>query len=510
MPSKFPTLYNTFLKSSSNSQSTAGSLGLVPVRVIDISLRDSSRGESLFQLSGEWQGLGAIKFEFLNRNSVPSEFPQGSIAYPLDINFKKLPLIGEIVFILPGPSVNYILENNSDAIEFYYINPLTVWNSNHLNLLPSVDSYSKNTNTVNSGSVVDGISNNEDNQVQEPVPGETFKEKNNIRNLWPVEGDIILEGRWGNSIRFSSTARTPSGSNYRNPWSNSGNDGDPITIIRNGQSNVDLPVNNWIPIYEDISTDDSSIYLTSTQRIDFNLASTNFASFGIDALPSTNTTQIIEDVELGSPNQSNLISDATGSISDIIEFRPNSGSTTATFGIGDGTGEGLIDIRDTPLGDIRENFISTGGDPVLINTGGRPVLNDSIVGTSGTSGTSGASTITTRIPEGGGANIIPILNEGVREVGEPTVNTQGNNVPVVNGGSSGLNIQQPPPLIEAIFLKRFDGLYRFTLKGPGLIEVTNQGTDPRDLYNRTVNEFRVKNQGKNLIIPSFDTIPIQS
>ena len=333
MPINYPTLYNNIFRSLPSFKKTTQSGGMLPVRVIDISLRDSNRGESLFQISGEWQGLGAIKFEPLNRNSIPETFPQGNIAYPLDINFKKLPLIGEIVFVISGPSIGRLLEGNSDAIEFYYINPLTVWNSNHLNLLPSPSAYSSTTNNVDSNNVNLGIDNNEDTQVQEPIPGQTFKEKSDIRNLWPIEGDVIIEGRWGNSIRFSSTAKSPSGSTYQNPWSNSGNDGDPITIIRNGQSKVDLPVNNWVPIYEDISSDDSSIYMTTTQKLEFAIASTRFESFGIDNVPSTNTTQIIQEVELENPNKSNKESDSTGSFSDSIETQPKlaTGSLVTTI-----------------------------------------------------------------------------------------------------------------------------------------------------------------------------------
>ena len=83
-----------------------------------------------------------------------------------------------------------------------------------------------------------------------------------------------------------------------------------ITILRNGQSQVDLPINNWYPIYEDVSTDDSSIYMTSKQRIEFELASTNFATFGVDALSGTNTTQLLQDVPLENPNKSNKEADS--------------------------------------------------------------------------------------------------------------------------------------------------------------------------------------------------------
>jgi hypothetical protein len=58
-----------------------------------------------------------------------------------------------------------------------------------------------------------------------------------------------------------------------------GENGDPILIIRNGQD----PNNNqegWTPIIEDVGYDLSSIYLTSTQQIQFFPSSFNTDSFG--------------------------------------------------------------------------------------------------------------------------------------------------------------------------------------------------------------------------------------
>ena len=84
-----------------------------------------------------------------------------------------------------------------------------------------------------------------------------------VRNLQPFPGDLIYQGRWGQSLRFGATAQnTP----IPNPWSDSGEDGDAITIIRNGQ--YEEETDPWIPQVEDINEDKSSIYLTSTQNIE--------------------------------------------------------------------------------------------------------------------------------------------------------------------------------------------------------------------------------------------------
>jgi hypothetical protein len=93
----------------------------------------------------------------------------------------------------------------------------------------------------------------------------------------PFMGDSLLEGRYGQSLRFGSTAKSKS--IYVNNWSSAGNNGDPITILRNGQ-----PINSsdrgWIPITENISDDLSSIYLTSYQQLNtFRVASELYQSY---------------------------------------------------------------------------------------------------------------------------------------------------------------------------------------------------------------------------------------
>ena len=322
--SQFPTIGNSAFTSNSNPISTIQNGGLLAARVIDISLISSTNGASIFQTTGEYANIGAIKFELLNNSNTKENFPQGPIAYPLDTNVRKVPLINEIVFIMSGPSRNIALEGNSDAIDFYYTNAISVWGRSHLNMLPSNSSTSKNTDTVPKEDVERGIENNKDSQVVEPKPGNTFEEKANIRNLFPNEGDVIIEGRFGNSIRFGSTAKqSEKNKNVESPWSTEGKEGNPITIIRNGQSKADLDFNNWFPIYEDIQNDDSSIYMTSGQTIPVVLASNNFASFGIDAVPIANTTKLLQNVPVLDPSASLVELDDTENTYDVINQEPD-------------------------------------------------------------------------------------------------------------------------------------------------------------------------------------------
>jgi len=322
--SQAPTLGNTFIGQGSSTSPTIGSGRMFPVRVTDISLSSSTHPQSLFQVTKGWSGIGSIRFEPLNEGGIPKEFPQGNIALPLDTNFKKLPLINEVVFIIAGPSTRILEEGNIDAIDFYYINSVSLWNSNHTNALPSLGfNQSSTTDNVSVNDVDKGIENNTNDKVEELSLGKTFQENGRIKNLYPNEGDVIIEGRFGNSIRFGSTAKQPDSSKeVQSPWSTEGQNGLPITIIRNGQSKADLNFNNWFPIYEDIQGDDSSIYMTSGQTIPIMLGSTNFASFGVDALPAANTTKLLQNTPVDNPLASNKESDNTGTPFDIVNIEP--------------------------------------------------------------------------------------------------------------------------------------------------------------------------------------------
>ena len=116
--------------------------------------------------------------------------------------------------------------------------------------------------------------------------GRYFNEQLDIKPLLPYEGDTIFEGRYGNTIRLGSTSKENNSSNKqviptenKNRWSNEGTTGDPIIIIRNGQTE-ETNDKGWQHILEDIDFDDSSIYLTSNQQItDFTPASDKVQSY---------------------------------------------------------------------------------------------------------------------------------------------------------------------------------------------------------------------------------------
>lgn len=321
--SQNPTFNSLF--SSSTINTSSGKRGLIPVRVLEVSIRPSENESSLYQVSDKEFGIGAIKFEPLFRGTSITSNQYGNIAFPLDVNYRKLPLLNEIVFVVLGPSLRSVTEGNSEALTYYYTTAINVWNSNHLNGLPSQITQGRSTTNSNTPSEIeDGNPNNPNNPKDEPKYGDIFQENASIRNLYPQEGDIIFEGRFGNSLRFSSTAKqTKSFSEIQSPWSKEGKDGDPITILRNGQGQG-ISFDNWIPIYEDINVNDSSIYLTSTQNIPLEIAYPKLNSYGIDITPPEDTTAEFQKVAGTEGNEftSNNEADGIGQARDSVNVEP--------------------------------------------------------------------------------------------------------------------------------------------------------------------------------------------
>ena len=234
----------------------------ISARVVDIIYDENSPD---FAPSGEWNGIGTIKYEVVDYQTQKGKAV--GFARPLYGNILQYPLKNEIVFLfkLPGNSLN----TTSDSEDYYYINSVSIWNHPHHNAMPNIvqestpDSQKQDYNQIEGGSA----RRIEDGSTEINLNGEsggTFVEKTNIHPILPFAGDVILEGRFGNSFRLGNTAKTTS--EYANNWSEEGADGDPITIVRNGQSDESSD-EGWLPTTEDINTDKSSIYLTSTQKI---------------------------------------------------------------------------------------------------------------------------------------------------------------------------------------------------------------------------------------------------
>jgi hypothetical protein len=196
-------------------------------------------------------------------------------ARALDANIKNIPISGEVILLLKAPTAYNSV--NRVGQEYYYTNPVSIQSSVHHNGIPGITQLIENKNPKNEKArvnVQDGIVNKTENKYKtESTIDPTFPERLDVYPIQPYSGDIIFEGRWGQSIRFGSTVDLRRKYPITPSWSPGyGATGNPILIISNGTNPQRQPYNRFI--LEDIDTDDSCIWLTSGQRIEFKPAST--------------------------------------------------------------------------------------------------------------------------------------------------------------------------------------------------------------------------------------------
>ena len=196
------------------------------------------------QSSGNTNSLFAIKVR-----TVTSLF-NAEVFYvrPSNINLKQIPLVGE--FVLIYKTFNEYTSKSRRREGWYYVTTIDVHSNINENLLPGI-----------TGDLTD-------TEIANIKPGKTFKSKA-VSPLQPYEGDYLLEGRFGNSIRFGSSINTSFPETYYHAsptWISGRIDerADPIIILSNGRKNL----TNKEFVIENTEQDASSLYLTSTQHVD--------------------------------------------------------------------------------------------------------------------------------------------------------------------------------------------------------------------------------------------------
>lgn len=231
--------YNTSLSSAvsfytSVNNSTPTTSKRVFARVTDVVL-DSSHPD--YELFGKSEALNGIRYRVLNDNEeIPDTTTEDPFAFFGETFLKKIPLIDEIVEIVFKPG--NLIEGSSYQEKAYYTQPVGIWNNAHHNALPE-----KNQDKT------------------EAVLGSDVVELSDISTLQPYTGDVYIEGRLGQSLRFSGYKHP------KNSLTNDSNNGNPFAIIRIGQRDQNDP---FIPYVENINTDPSSIYITSNHVVPIN------------------------------------------------------------------------------------------------------------------------------------------------------------------------------------------------------------------------------------------------
>jgi len=205
--------------------------------------------------------IGAIKGRMVNSQHKQPESRLGWIQ-PLDTNIKQYPLIGEYVIV--GRYLG----------RYYYAQTINMLGSPNSNSYPgySGDKASLTDNTTrrhahNRSREVGATKTPNKAASGEVTVGDPFEPNPLIRQLQPTFGDVIFNGRLGQSIRFGSNPDTL----------------EPNILIRAGQltdaeafgktADVDDLKNNANkPVTEDINADGSSLWITSDQEVPLEVA----------------------------------------------------------------------------------------------------------------------------------------------------------------------------------------------------------------------------------------------
>jgi len=208
-----------------------------PVRVVDVIL---DKNHPNWDTYGGPSSMGAILYRDVNSTSADTkeqETVSEGVAFPLNIGNLTIPLKNEIVLLIDGPGQN--ADKSSGSLRKYYITIYSLWNNPHHGAFPPAAA---------------------DPSVD---LGKGILESDKFAPLQITPGDTIIQGRLGQSIRLGGGVLEDS------PWSDEDNINKPILILRAGQKEVE---NGFNPIFEDINTDHSSIYMTTNHIIPLTLA----------------------------------------------------------------------------------------------------------------------------------------------------------------------------------------------------------------------------------------------
>ena len=243
-----PALVKMLIKGSMPSLKAAEFYELEPAEVMDVILDE----DQLVETEDGMKNWGYMGWVYARKINSEHGDPISELIPipPLDPNHEEYPLVGELVIL-----VTY--DNRT-----YYSNKINVFNSVNSNFKP--DRSGKRSTELKKA---DGKFDH-------------FEIDNEIRKLWPYEGDNIYQGRFGNSIRFGSNI-VPDSHGDDAEAQNS-----PNIIFRTGQlidadnfdkgEYVEELINSpFKPVKEDINADGSSIWMTTDQSVKLDIEGSN-------------------------------------------------------------------------------------------------------------------------------------------------------------------------------------------------------------------------------------------
>lgn len=231
-----PSLGNIF--NSKRNEVSLNSNTAIYARVVEVLLDESIPSKELYEELGREDSLNGIFYRdifepILEDESQDSNLSNLPFAYCDNPTLKRIPLKGEIVEITfkPGPT----LGEGKYPFVAYYSFPINIWNNAHHNALPDSKA-----------------------SITEIDFGSNVEEQQKISSLQSFTGDVLLEGRLGQSLRFS-------GFNHpRSVLTTDSNISSPYAILKVGQ---DPEYDDLQTYVEDINKDLNSIYITTNHIV---------------------------------------------------------------------------------------------------------------------------------------------------------------------------------------------------------------------------------------------------
>ena len=234
------------------------SIQLMPAEVLEVIYEDKT--PSL---------IYGIKAKIIDGRPVTdAESPSVLTAIPLNFSYIRVPIVGEVVLVLQAPSSYATATRNS--LTNYYLDIVSLQASVHHNAIPTVTKtkVTKGNADGNSDSYNESSTGNT-NKETPPAPDKNFSENPSVKPLQPYVGDVIFEGRYGNSIRFTTT---PKSGKFTVQPKFSDAVGSPITIFRNTKQSKDTKkINDFVT--EDFTNEENVIVQASGQKLEFEQAS---------------------------------------------------------------------------------------------------------------------------------------------------------------------------------------------------------------------------------------------
>ena len=231
------------LEDMENSKSSEEFYELEPVEVLEVYLDEPQVGGKKFpflpRIGGkkDYSFVGGIRGRFVY-SQTGTNFDSCHDFLPMNPNINNLPTVGEVVI-----GVMYFGK-------FFYTTQLNFFGNPNFNTQAGISA--GNTKNVDES--------NTEGKLDAGKYGKYFQQNFDARKLLPREGDLIIEGRYGHSIRMGSDLFNDNGES-------------PNIILSAGhlinQDTDEQKKEKKVPILEKIDDDGSSLYLTTNQELIF-------------------------------------------------------------------------------------------------------------------------------------------------------------------------------------------------------------------------------------------------